>query len=508
MMEPIVVLVARRCAVVGMCALALFVSSCGSADEAPDADLVAVFTHSCAGLVCEFDGSPSTDSAGDVVGWHWSFGDGASSTSQNPSHAYTEVGTFEATLTVKGHSGGWARRLEQLTLEESQPADTGRATVELAFGAHQAGRYSTNWTHEDPGLSVTIGDGWWVTDTLTSVSLGPLTERGSELCDPLARIVVLQGIYDAVEQKMMPVGDLTETLQADAPINVGAVSPAEVGGYSATRIDGTINLDQVELGWRFCGFGVRMFVFGSSDLNDPSYRWVWLPALTNLSFWVVPVEASDVLIAVSYEDPEQRVVDEVEAVVASLEIHPPREPVKTRTLHTQFGPIEVFNGTAKLHSLVDWLVGRFVESGMGSPGVSEVVFAATEKCHERGYAGGFTEVAEAGSHVWLCFGEERVDSLARPTLLHEFAHAWSATQIDEETQTRFLALFGLATWYPSGFGLPQVGVEYAADVIVWGLLEEPGLPARFSDLSCEVVGSGFRLLTGAEPLTDPASCDR
>jgi len=46
--------------------------------------------------VCDF-----TDvSAGSPTGWSWDFGDGGNSTSQNPSHTYTAVGTFVIELTA------------------------------------------------------------------------------------------------------------------------------------------------------------------------------------------------------------------------------------------------------------------------------------------------------------------------------------------------------------------------------------------------------------------------
>jgi len=41
-----------------------------------------------------------TDSDGTIVSYEWTFGDGGSSTSQNPTHTYTSLGTYTATLTV------------------------------------------------------------------------------------------------------------------------------------------------------------------------------------------------------------------------------------------------------------------------------------------------------------------------------------------------------------------------------------------------------------------------
>jgi PKD repeat protein len=39
------------------------------------------------------------------TGWHWDFGDGTSSTDQNPSHTYTQPGTYSVRLKVTNHFG-------------------------------------------------------------------------------------------------------------------------------------------------------------------------------------------------------------------------------------------------------------------------------------------------------------------------------------------------------------------------------------------------------------------
>ena len=60
---------------------------------------VAAFSVACVDLTCSFtDGS--TDDVG-VASWAWTFGDGASSAAQNPSHPYAGPGTYSVTLTVK-----------------------------------------------------------------------------------------------------------------------------------------------------------------------------------------------------------------------------------------------------------------------------------------------------------------------------------------------------------------------------------------------------------------------
>jgi PKD repeat protein len=44
-------------------------------------------------------------STGDITSWSWDFGDGATSTEQNPSHTYTDAGTYTVSLAVTGPCG-------------------------------------------------------------------------------------------------------------------------------------------------------------------------------------------------------------------------------------------------------------------------------------------------------------------------------------------------------------------------------------------------------------------
>jgi len=64
---------------------------------------VALFTASVDGLSVNFTNS-STDDKG-VVTYNWSFGDGTSSSLQNPSHNYSSAGTYNVTLTVSDAEG-------------------------------------------------------------------------------------------------------------------------------------------------------------------------------------------------------------------------------------------------------------------------------------------------------------------------------------------------------------------------------------------------------------------
>ncbi|MDB4442809.1 PKD domain-containing protein [bacterium] len=48
-------------------------------------------------------------STGDITSWNWDFGDGSTSAAQNPSHTYTDSGTYTVRLTVAGLQGSDTR---------------------------------------------------------------------------------------------------------------------------------------------------------------------------------------------------------------------------------------------------------------------------------------------------------------------------------------------------------------------------------------------------------------
>ena len=80
---------------------ALVVYNLSSAPVAPTANFTASATSGPAPLTVNF----SDTSAGSVTGWSWDFGDGATSTLQNPTHVYATVGSYTVTLTASGPAG-------------------------------------------------------------------------------------------------------------------------------------------------------------------------------------------------------------------------------------------------------------------------------------------------------------------------------------------------------------------------------------------------------------------
>ncbi len=79
--------------------ITLVVNATGT--ELPIADFSANKTNAAINETITFtDGS-----AFNPTSWHWDFGDGETSTEQNPTHAYTEAGTYTVQLTVENENG-------------------------------------------------------------------------------------------------------------------------------------------------------------------------------------------------------------------------------------------------------------------------------------------------------------------------------------------------------------------------------------------------------------------
>lgn len=76
---------------------------------------VAAFTAACAGLVCTFDGTGSTDPDGSVAEWQWDFGDGTTATGAIVEHTYSSGGSKTVHMTIKDDSGLTAERSSVVT---------------------------------------------------------------------------------------------------------------------------------------------------------------------------------------------------------------------------------------------------------------------------------------------------------------------------------------------------------------------------------------------------------
>jgi PKD repeat protein len=71
----------------------------------PQPPVAAIATPNCTYLACAFDGSGSTAPSGIITGYGWDFGDGGTSSSATPNHAFAAAGSYPVTLTVTDSNG-------------------------------------------------------------------------------------------------------------------------------------------------------------------------------------------------------------------------------------------------------------------------------------------------------------------------------------------------------------------------------------------------------------------
>ncbi len=98
---------------------------CGGGNVNP----VAAFTYTENFLNVIFNDA-SSDSDGSIVSWLWDFGDGNSSSQENPNHSYGASGTYNVQLTVTDDQGAQDTDSESITVAEQSSG----GTVELQQG--------------------------------------------------------------------------------------------------------------------------------------------------------------------------------------------------------------------------------------------------------------------------------------------------------------------------------------------------------------------------------------
>jgi PKD repeat protein len=132
----------------------------------------------------------STDSDGSIVSRNWNFGDGGSSTSANPSHAYAAAGTYSVGLTVTDDDGASHTKTQSVTVGSG-----GAVVLNVALPTVTSGNWSSTYTVSIPSgttkLVVATSGGTGDADlyvrkdaapTSTSYTCRPYTSGNAETC--------------------------------------------------------------------------------------------------------------------------------------------------------------------------------------------------------------------------------------------------------------------------------------------------------------------------------------
>ena len=96
----------------------------------------------------------------------------------------------------------------------------------------------------------------------------------------------------------------------------------------------------------------------------------------------------------------------------------------------------------------------------------------------------------------MCWGSEMI-------LLHELAHVWEAQSVHQSRHEPFMAMRdGVKSWAGLDDAWAERGREHAANVIAWGLLEDPYPISRTYPNDPDSLMAAFRSITATDPLHD------
>jgi PKD repeat protein len=146
--------------------------------------------------VVDFEGSPRagyvplsvtfTDlSIGTISNWSWDFGDGSTSSEENPTHAYMGMGLFTVNLTVCNEGGcSWLNRSSYIYAAlESPPSETPRYYIKIGGGSGGSTQGSSVGTQEGAeqgsGENKDSGSSGALSDSGASQSNGAQSSQGT-----------------------------------------------------------------------------------------------------------------------------------------------------------------------------------------------------------------------------------------------------------------------------------------------------------------------------------------
>ena len=172
----------------------------------------------------------SSDPDGIIVSLSWTFGDGTTSTTQNPTHKYQSTGTFAVILTVKDDDGAIGIQTKQITIYELTPPKT-------------IDDYDKLWHNSDFTITLAATDDYsGVAETYYEINTGP-TQQLSIVGQPR---ITTDGANNALEYWSVDNTGNEETHHTLLGIKLDKSAPTAVAGQDITVTeDAIMNFDGI-----------------------------------------------------------------------------------------------------------------------------------------------------------------------------------------------------------------------------------------------------------------------
>lgn len=156
--------------------------------------------------------------------------------------------------------------------------------------------------------------------------------------------------------------------------------------------------------------------------------------------------------------------------------------------------IDIEADSPEQREMAEWALERFTRAGLHLPSV--IIEFAGSDLSGCGGTPGRTYFGEIRPRVKICWNDRFI-------LLHELGHVWETFNVSESQHEPFMATRqGVESWADDEVAWDSRGIEHAANVIAWGLLEDPYPVSRTYPNDPDSLTDAFRFLTGADPLHD------
>ena len=142
--------------------------------------------------------------------------------------------------------------------------------------------------------------------------------------------------------------------------------------------------------------------------------------------------------------------------------------------------------------MAEWAITRYTEAGFDLPRL--IIRFPGRDLSGCGGAPGRAYLNHDPIEIRMCWDSEFI-------LLHELAHVWEAHNVAAAKHEPFMAMRdGVVSWASPDVAWEERGREQAANVIAWGLLDEPYPIPRTYPNDPDSMLAAFEFLTDDEPL--------
>ncbi len=201
------------------------------------APLTAAFSYAPASPIVNEDVAFSgtfTGGSGTITSWSWTFGDGATSTAQNPIHAYAISGTKSITLTVTDSNGATDTETKSVSIRSATQINKLAFVTSAQSILVNTPEKITIQRQNSVGTPITIG-----TTTITLDTTGGTIYSDAACTTPITEAVIINYGASTFDFYYMCPTEGEQTLTATAPSYQGAsktltITPEPITTYKVT----------------------------------------------------------------------------------------------------------------------------------------------------------------------------------------------------------------------------------------------------------------------------------